>query len=134
MKSIDDFWKKGKLNPASNVQFGEGGAGTFSDGKLTSRVRDLRGRKVLEEFVKAGAPEDILYKAHPHVGTDLLRDIVKNIREQIIALGGEVLLTVKSLHLSSTKINFKGLFSKWSRNPLQSCRFSHRTQRTRYLC
>lgn len=90
VKSIDEFWKKGKLNPKSNVQFGEGGAGTFSDGKLTSRVRDLRGRKVLEEFVLAGAPEDILYKAHPHVGTDLLRDIVKKIREQIITLGGEV--------------------------------------------
>ena len=90
VKSIDKFWLEGKLNPKSNVQFGEGGAGTFSDGKLTSRVRDLRGRKVLEEFVEAGAPEDILYKAHPHVGTDLLRDIVKNIRKQIIELGGEV--------------------------------------------
>ena len=90
VKSIDKFWLEGKLNPKSNVQFGEGGAGTFSDGKLTSRVRDLRGRKVLEEFVQAGAPEDILYKAHPHVGTDLLRDIVKNIRKQIIELGGEV--------------------------------------------
>lgn len=91
VKAIDDFWLKGKLNPQSNVQFGEGGAGTFSDGKLTSRVRDLRGRKVLEEFVAAGAPEDILYRAHPHVGTDLLRGIVKNIREEIIRLGGEVL-------------------------------------------
>lgn len=60
------------------------------DGKLTSRVKDLRGRKVLTEFVNAGAPEEILYKAHPHVGTDLLRDIVKNIRKEIIALGGEV--------------------------------------------
>ncbi len=90
VKSIDTFWKEGKLDPHSNVQFGEGGAGTFSDGKLTSRVRDLRGRKVLQEFVNAGAPEDILYHAHPHVGTDLLRDIVKNIRQQIIALGGEV--------------------------------------------
>jgi uncharacterized FAD-dependent dehydrogenase len=90
VKAIDKFWIEGKLNPQSNVQFGEGGAGTFSDGKLTSRVRDLRSRKVLQEFVKAGAPEDILYKAHPHVGTDLLRDIVKNIRKEIIALGGEV--------------------------------------------
>ena len=90
VKSIDAFWQKGKLDPHSNVQFGEGGAGTFSDGKLTSRVRDLRGRKVLQEFVEAGAPEDILYHAHPHVGTDLLRDIVKNIRQQIIELGGTV--------------------------------------------
>lgn len=90
VKAIDEFWTKGKLNPQSNVQFGEGGAGTFSDGKLTSRVRDLRGRKVLEEFVHSGAPEDILYKAHPHVGTDLLRGIVKDIRERIIDLGGEI--------------------------------------------
>ncbi len=90
VKSIDAFWTKGELNPQSNVQFGEGGAGTFSDGKLTSRVKDLRGRKVLTEFVNAGAPEEILYKAHPHVGTDLLRDIVKNIRKEIIVLGGEV--------------------------------------------
>ncbi|GBG96915.1 NAD(P)/FAD-dependent oxidoreductase [Lactococcus termiticola] len=90
VKAIDNFWKNGELNPASNVQFGEGGAGTFSDGKLTSRVRDLRSRKVLSEFVAAGAPEDILYKSHPHVGTDLLRDIVVSIREEIIRLGGEV--------------------------------------------
>jgi len=90
VKAIEEFWNEGKLNPASNVQFGEGGAGTFSDGKLTSRGKDLRGRKVLEEFVLHGAPEDILYKAHPHVGTDLLRGIVKNIRQEIIRLGGEV--------------------------------------------
>ncbi len=95
VKSIDKFWLEGKLNPKSNVQFGEGGAGTFSDGKLTSRVRDLRGRKVLEEFVQAGAPEDILYKAHPHVGTDLLRDIVKNIRKQIIELAEKFILMLK---------------------------------------
>ncbi|GFH39668.1 NAD(P)/FAD-dependent oxidoreductase [Pseudolactococcus insecticola] len=90
VKSIDAFWEKGQLNPKSNVQFGEGGAGTFSDGKLTSRVKDLRGRKVLQELVNHGAPEDILYKAHPHVGTDLLRHIVKNIRKDIISLGGEI--------------------------------------------
>lgn len=90
VRSIEKFWKEGILNPNSNVQFGEGGAGTFSDGKLTTRVKDLRGRKVLEALVEAGAPEDILYMAHPHVGTDLLRGIVKNIRQKIISLGGEV--------------------------------------------
>lgn len=90
VKAIDKFWSVGELSPNSNVQFGEGGAGTFSDGKLTTRVKDLRGRKVLEELVAAGAPEDILYMAHPHVGTDLLRGIVKNMREEIIRLGGEV--------------------------------------------
>lgn len=90
VQSIKAFWEQGVLNPNSNVQFGEGGAGTFSDGKLTTRVKDLRGRKVLEEFVAAGAPEEILYMAHPHVGTDLLRDVVKNIRQHIISLGGEI--------------------------------------------
>lgn len=88
--AIEKFWQNGILNPESNVQFGEGGAGTFSDGKLTTRVKDLRGRKVLEEFVNAGAPEEILYAAHPHVGTDLLRNVVVNIRKKIIDLGGEI--------------------------------------------
>ena len=94
--SVDLFWKDGILNPESNVQFGEGGAGTFSDGKLTTRVKDLRGRKVLEELVAAGAPPEILYEAHPHVGTDLLRGVVKNIRKKIIALGGQVLFNTKA--------------------------------------
>ncbi|MCL2560569.1 MAG: hypothetical protein FWE07_08790 [Turicibacter sp.] len=88
--TIENFWQNGVLDPESNVQFGEGGAGTFSDGKLTTRVKDLRGRKVLEELVKAGAPDDILYVSHPHVGTDLLRGIIKRIREEIIRLGGDV--------------------------------------------
>lgn len=74
-----------KVRSNSNVQFGEGGAGTFSDGKLTTRVKDLRGRKVLEALVEAGAPEDILYMAHPHVGTDLLRGVVKNIVKKYFA-------------------------------------------------
>ncbi len=90
IESVNEFWEKGILNAKSNVQFGEGGAGTFSDGKLTTRVKDTRIRKVLEEFVHFGAPEDILYAAHPHIGTDLLRNIVKKMREEIIRLGGEV--------------------------------------------
>lgn len=90
LESINKFWQDGVLNPESNIQFGEGGAGTFSDGKLTTRVKDLRGRKVLQELVDTGAPEEILYVAHPHVGTDLLREIVVNIRKKIIALGGEI--------------------------------------------
>lgn len=89
-ESVAKFWDEAVLDPESNVQFGEGGAGTFSDGKLTTRVKDLRGRKVLEELVDAGAPADILYEAHPHVGTDLLRGVVANIRKKIIALGGQV--------------------------------------------
>ncbi|HMA64286.1 MAG: NAD(P)/FAD-dependent oxidoreductase [Fibrobacterota bacterium] len=94
-KNIDSFWKKGTLDPESNVQFGEGGAGTFSDGKLTTLINDPRCKKVLEEFVAAGAPEHILFVNKPHIGTDLLRDVVKNIRNRIIALGGKVMFNSK---------------------------------------
>lgn len=90
IKKVEEFWAHGVLDANSNVQFGEGGAGTFSDGKLTTRSKDLRSRKVLEELVRFGAPEEILYIAHPHIGTDLLRDIVKRMREEIIRLGGEI--------------------------------------------
>jgi uncharacterized FAD-dependent dehydrogenase len=89
-KDIELFWETGKLNTESNVQFGEGGAGTFSDGKLTTLIKDPRCRKVLEEFVAAGAPEEILYINKPHIGTDILREVVKNIRKTIISLGGDV--------------------------------------------
>ncbi|RST54421.1 NAD(P)/FAD-dependent oxidoreductase [Variovorax sp. MHTC-1] len=86
------LWRKSVLNPESNVQFGEGGAGTFSDGKLYSQIKDPRflGRKVMEEFVKAGAPPEILYVAHPHIGTFKLVKVVEHMREQITALGGEI--------------------------------------------
>ena len=86
------LWRKNVLNPESNVQFGEGGAGTFSDGKLYSQIKDPRhlGRKVMQEFVKAGAPPEILTVARPHIGTFKLVKVVENMREQIIALGGEV--------------------------------------------
>ncbi len=87
---VELFWNTGKLNTESNVQFGEGGAGTFSDGKLNTLTKDPRSRKVLEEFVAGGAPEDILYKNKPHIGTDILRNVVANIRKNIISLGGEV--------------------------------------------
>ena len=86
------LWRKGVLQTSSNVQFGEGGAGTFSDGKLYSQSKDPRflGRKVMQEFVKAGAPEEILFAAHPHIGTFKLVKVVESLREQIIALGGEI--------------------------------------------
>ena len=86
------LWRKRELDPESNVQFGEGGAGTFSDGKLYSQIKDPRylGRKVMTEFVKAGAPGEILYVAHPHIGTFKLVKVVENMRAQIIALGGEI--------------------------------------------
>src|SRR5258706_5983965 len=79
------LWRKGVLDPESNVQFGEGGAGTFSDGKLYSQIKDPRhlGRKVMAEFVKAGAPEEILYVAHPHIGTFKLVTIVESLRQTI---------------------------------------------------
>ena len=86
------LWRKSTLNPESNVQFGEGGAGTFSDGKLWSQIKDPRhlGRKVMMEFVKAGAPPEILLVSKPHIGTFKLVKVVEHMREQIIALGGEV--------------------------------------------
>ena len=86
------LWRKGVLDPESNVQFGEGGAGTFSDGKLYSQIKDPRhlGRKVMQEFVKAGAPPEILIAARPHIGTFKLVKVVENMREQITLLGGEI--------------------------------------------
>ena len=87
---IQKFWQGGALNIQSNVQFGEGGAGTFSDGKLTTRINDVHMADVVEDFIRAGAPEEIRYLHKPHIGTDLLRGIVKNIRLEIIRLGGEV--------------------------------------------
>ena len=89
-KDVEAFWRGGPFDPASNVQFGEGGAGAFSDGKLNSGIKDPRCRRVLEVLHDAGAPEEILYQAKPHIGTDHLKRTVKNIRERIIALGGTV--------------------------------------------
>lgn len=96
-KTVNEFWNGGKLNKESNVQFGEGGAGTFSDGKLNTLVKDSSGRnrKVLEIFVEAGADKEILYVNKPHIGTDVLHDVVKNIRNQIISYGGEVRFNTK---------------------------------------
>jgi uncharacterized FAD-dependent dehydrogenase len=86
------LWRRHELNPESNVQYGEGGAGTFSDGKLYSQIKDPRhlGRKVMNEFVQAGAPPEILVAAHPHIGTFRLVKVVENLRAKIIALGGEI--------------------------------------------
>jgi len=94
-QAVDLFMEKGILDPSSNIQFGEGGAGAYSDGKLTTRIKDMRVREVLEKLIDAGAPEDISYLAKPHVGTDLLKNVVKNIRSKIISLGGEVRFNTK---------------------------------------
>lgn len=92
LKAVESFWAGNGLDTESNVQFGEGGAGTFSDGKLNTMVKDASGRnrKVLEVLVENGAPEEILYLNKPHIGTNHLRDVVKGIREEIISLGGQV--------------------------------------------
>ena len=90
-KDVSEYWQTGKLDTNSSVQFGEGGAGTFSDGKLNTGTKDIRSRFVLETFVKHGAPTDILVNAKPHIGTDKLKNTVKSIREEIISLGGTVL-------------------------------------------
>lgn len=89
---VENFWKENRLNTESNVQFGEGGAGTFSDGKLNTLVKEKSGRNraVLKDFISFGAPEDILYDSKPHIGTDILKNVVKNIRQEIIQNGGEV--------------------------------------------
>lgn len=104
--AVEGFWNGGRLNENANVQFGEGGAGTFSDGKLTTRINDPLCARVLEKFVEFGAPEEILTKAKPHIGTDKLRKIVVNLRERIISLGGEIrfLSPVERINLQNGKI------------------------------
>ena len=101
------LWRKNVLNPESNVQFGEGGAGTFSDGKLYSQIKDPKhlGRKVLDEFVKAGAPEEILFINKPHVGTFKLVTMVETIRQTIESLGGEIRFQQRVVDL---EIDFDG--------------------------
>ncbi|MBQ2442565.1 MAG: hypothetical protein II498_04405, partial [Ruminococcus sp.] len=103
---VNKFWTDGTLNTSSNVQFGEGGAGTFSDGKLNTGTKDSRQRKVLLEFVGHGAPKEILYDAKPHIGTDKLKLTVKKLREEIIELGGRVMFETKltGFHSADGKI------------------------------
>lgn len=102
------LWRKNKLNPESNVQFGEGGAGTFSDGKLYSQIKDPKhyGRKVIQEFVKAGAPEEIMYVSHPHIGTFRLVGMVEEMRRTIISLGGEIRFEsrVEDIHIENHQV------------------------------
>lgn len=114
-QDIKEFWETGVLNTESNVQFGEGGAGTFSDGKLTTNIKDIRSSYILEEFVKAGAPKDILYDAKAHIGTDYLETVVANMRETIIQLGGTFMFETTYLNfkevngaVKSIKIKHKG--------------------------
>ena len=101
IEDIESFFKTGVLNTESNVQFGEGGAGAFSDGKLNTMVKDSLNRyfKVFETFVKCGAPSDIMYSSHPHIGTDLLRIVIKNMREKIVGMGGIFRFNTKSFRI-----------------------------------
>src|SRR5690606_29285933 len=102
-KDTFGFWRGKELNPESNVQYGEGGAGTFSDGKLYSQVKDPKhyGRKVMSEFVAAGAPDEIMYVSKPHIGTFKLVAMVEKMRATIIELGGEIRFSsrVDDLHI-----------------------------------
>lgn len=116
LKTVEEFWKTGKLNKESNVQFGEGGAGTFSDGKLNTLVKDkdYRMKKVFEIFVSSGANPEIMYNGNPHIGTDILIEVVKNIRNKIIANGGTFLyntcltnLIIENNKIKSIEINNK---------------------------
>lgn len=113
-KTVEHFWKTGELNLESNVQFGEGGAGTFSDGKLNTLVNDTFGRNkyILETFVKHGAPKHILYEAKPHIGTDLLSIVIKNIREEIKRLGGTFFFKTKAVDFYIEENRIKGVLTK----------------------
>jgi uncharacterized protein len=108
------FWRKRELNPASNVQFGEGGAGTFSDGKLWSQVKDplFHGRKVMEEMVRGGAPDEILYVSKPHVGTFRLVKVVEFLREEIIRLGGDVRFSTQVVDVQRDKGAIRGVITE----------------------
>lgn len=115
IQDVEEFFTTGKLNTQSNVQFGEGGAGTFSDGKLTSRSKDPRGNHVLEEFVRFGADEAILYESYPHIGSDVLIDIIRRMREEILALGGEVYFdhTLQDMRIENQMIKEIQINDKW---------------------
>ncbi|MCR5503404.1 MAG: FAD-dependent oxidoreductase, partial [Lachnospiraceae bacterium] len=111
---VDTFWKTGILLPESNVQFGEGGAGAYSDGKLNTLIKDRDGKNrfILKTLVSFGAPEEILYDHKPHIGTDLLKNVIRNIREEIIGLGGEVRFGEKLTDLKTEKGTDGGLLLK----------------------
>ncbi len=108
-QDVELFWRTGLLDPESNVQFGEGGAGTFSDGKLTTGTRDPRISFILEEMAAAGAPEDILYLSKPHIGTDHLKKVAVNLRQKIISLGGEIRFSNRLTHLEIEQNSLTGL-------------------------
>lgn len=106
-EQVNKFWSTGVFNPNTNVQFGEGGAGTFSDGKLTTRIKDKRCDEVLNIFVKCGAPNDILYSGKPHIGTDMLKTVISNLGDEIIRMGGKLKFDTKvnDIDIKNNRIN-----------------------------
>lgn len=117
VKDLEKFFTKGILDENSNVQFGEGGAGTFSDGKLTSRSKDPLGSYVLEEFVRFGADPSIIYEALPHIGSDVLIDILKRMRQEILDLGGEIYFdhTLNNMKIQNNQIQEIKIQDKWEK-------------------
>ena len=119
-KNIKKFWQTGMLNINSNVQFGEGGAGTFSDGKLNTLVKDknCRQKRIFEILVENGAPKEILYDSKPHIGTNILKNVIKNIRKKIISMGAEfrfnTILTDLKIHDGKIKSIILNVFIKVS--------------------
>lgn len=108
-EKVQSFWNGGALDPECNVQFGEGGAGTFSDGKLNTGVNNVRIGWILQQFVRFGANPSILYDAKPHIGTDILKKVVKNLRNEIISLGGEVFFGTKMVSIEVKKESIEGV-------------------------
>ena len=118
-RDVERFWRDGTLDPGSNVQFGEGGAGTFSDGKLTTGTHDPRISAVLDALVEAGAPEDVKWSHKPHIGTDILRQVVKTIRQELISLGCDVRFGSRLTGLEHSGGRLAGV---WVEGPQGRCR------------
>lgn len=108
-KDVNLFWETGQLNPESNVQFGEGGAGTFSDGKLTARTKDYKINEVFKIFIECGAPQEIAYQHKPHIGTDILRKVVVTMREQIKAAGGQIFFNSRLTNVDFQQDTLQGI-------------------------
>lgn len=123
-EKVEHFWSTGQLDPECNVQFGEGGAGTFSDGKLTTGIKNPRIRWILEQFVRAGAQESILYDAKPHIGTDILIEVVQNLRNEIIRCGGEVRFNTKVTGLRRDRERLAGVVTPSGELPCSAAIFA----------
>ena len=123
-KDVDEFWKNRKLNKYSNIQFGEGGAGTFSDGKLASNVSNEYTKRCINEFILNGAPKEIFYSYTPHIGSDKLKEVVKNIRQKIISHGGEILF---NMHFDNFEVENESVKKVHVTNVLTGEMFSYET-------